>query len=156
MHRVKDNLIAAALLAVAAGCAAPPPAPTAAPAAVLPQPPPAAPPQAPDPGPVYRNPRIGVIYLRAHEDEEGRLLGPQAMYQITDPGGWNVDALDGGNSPAPSAASPLADPVRAAGITITGLMDRGDRARAEGIAAAQGPGRVAVFDEQAGWLILGI
>ena len=42
--------------------------------------------------PIYRNPKIGVVYLRAHQDEQGRLLGPQVMYQVTEPGGWNVDA----------------------------------------------------------------
>ncbi len=150
------TFLAAGLIALSGGCASPPagkpvaPAPAAAPPCPITVPPP------PDPGPVYRNPRIGVVYLRAHEDAEGRLLGPQAMYQVTDPGGWNVDALDGSGSPVPTPPSPLADPTRAAGVTITGLMDRGDRARADAMAAAEGPGRVAVFDDQAGWLILGI
>lgn len=61
-----------------------------------------------DPAPpqVYREPTIGVVYLRAHEDAQGRLLGPQVMYQIVDPGGWNVGALDPGPS---AAAAPRAD-----------------------------------------------
>lgn len=43
---------------------------------------------------VYRPPKIARIYLRAHEDANGRLVGPQVIYQIIEPGGWNVGALD--------------------------------------------------------------
>jgi hypothetical protein len=112
------------------------------------------------PQPIYRNPTIGVIYLRAHQDEQGRLLGPQVMYEVTDPGGWNVDAVDQGKGYIPAANrempadSPLLDADQAAHITITGLMDPADKGKAAEIASREGAGRVAVFDEQAGWLIL--
>jgi len=81
-------------------------------------PPPAAPPPALAAStPVYRNPTIGVVYLRAHQDVEGRLLGPQVMYQVVDPGGWNLEALDGGHGsvlpsnrePSPENGSPSGD-----------------------------------------------
>jgi hypothetical protein len=118
--------------------------------------------------PIYRNPKIGVVYLRAHQDEQGRLLGPQVMYQVTEPGGWNVDAagrevpaLPASNAEEPEtspqplpADSPLMDPGQAARIIITGLMDPGDKAQAEAMARRAGEGRVAFFDDQAGWLLL--
>ena len=75
--------------------------PAAAPLAAAP---PAAAPASP---PVYRNPTIGMVYLRAHQDVEGRLLGPQVMYQVVDSGGWNLEALDGGHgSVLPSNREP--------------------------------------------------
>jgi hypothetical protein len=127
---------------------------------------------------VYRNPKIGVVYLRAHQDTEGRLLGPQIMYQVTEPGGWNVEAADQGNGYVPavnleapaSLASPdlvparPADPIPAnvplldadalAHISITGLMKPEDKAQAEAMARHLGGGYLAVYDDQAGWLIM--
>jgi hypothetical protein len=132
----------------------------------------------PAPESVYRNPKIGVVYLRAHQDAEGRLLGPQVMYQMTDPGGWNVEAADQGNGyipPAdleiptalaspylvPAAAAPplpanvpLLDPDAAARITITGLMKPEDKAQAEAMARQMGGSCLAVYDDQAGWLLM--
>ncbi len=132
----------------------------------------------PVPEAVYRNPKIGLVYLRAHQDVEGRLLGPQVMYQIVDPGGWNTEAVEQGrgyiptvNQEAPpgpgwSAAvparivppladsSPLHDPAAAADIVITGLMRPEDKPEAEELAQKQGPGTRAQYDEQAGWLLL--
>jgi hypothetical protein len=150
------------LLGVLAGCAAPrvgvAQAGSAAASACATSPPPLLltdPPQ-----PIYRNPKIGVIYLRAHQDEQGRLLGPQVMYEVTDPGGWNVDAVEQGRGYIPAVNqemppdSPLIDADQAAHITITGLMDPADKAQAGEIARREGEGRAAVFDEQAGWLIL--
>lgn len=128
--------------------------------------------------PLYRNPRIGVVYLGAHQDAAGRLLGPQVMYQVIDPGGWNLSAIEQGNAYIPAAnidgaanaAGPLLIPMRdapedpattplldakaAAGITITGLMNAGDRAEAEAMAKRAGGALVAVFDRQAGWLLV--
>jgi hypothetical protein len=63
--------------------------------------------------PIYHPPKIGVIYLRAHEDAAGRLLGPQVMYQIVEPGGWNLEALER-TSPPPNFA---AQPVRTSSAT---------------------------------------
>jgi hypothetical protein len=83
------------------------------------------------------------------------------MYEVTDPGGWNVDAVEQGKGYIPAAnqetptVSPLIDADQAAHITITGLMDPADKARAEEIARREGEGRVAVFDAEAGWLIVG-
>jgi hypothetical protein len=116
---------------------------------------------------IYRNPKIGVVYLRAHQDSEGRLLGPQIMYQVVDPGGWNIQALEGGNGYLPAANThvpaiqmpsvpedePLQDPDAARSITITGLMSQGDRSEAEEMAAKAG-GCAAVYDKQAGWLLI--
>lgn len=114
--------------------------------------------------PVYRTPRIGVVRLRAHEDLQGRLLGPQVMYQVVDPGGWNLDALEEGRglAPAPVTSQPalgselrLIDPDVAARTVITGLMRPEDRAAAEKMAERSAGGQTrAVFDEQAGWLLV--
>jgi hypothetical protein len=127
---------------------------------------------------VYHNPKIGVIYLRAHEDADGRLFGPQLVYQITDPGGWNVNSLDqsGAYIPAPNLEvpadatspslaparpappippdTPMLDPAKSDKIVITGLMRKEDQAQAEAMARRDGEGRVAVFDSEAGWLLM--
>ena len=172
----------AAVLLAAAGCASQRPAvrPTE-PSSPSPLPAPSAPSPrllAPPPEPVYRNPKIGIVYLRAHLDAQGRLLGPQVMYQITDPGGWNLDALDGGRGFIPAANleaapnigspyviparevpllptdSPLLDPAIAGQVTITGLMAPEDRERAEALARRDGGAGMAVFDQEAGWLVI--
>ncbi len=175
---LRAGWVAAGLGAFAAGCqgpAAPPPPATVIAAPVAPPLPPAGPPA---PISVYRNPRIGVIYLRAHQDAEGRLLGPQIMYQVIDPGGWNLDALETERAlippanqepparvgwplqvaarPAPTLRpdDPLLDPAAAARILITGWMRPDERPAAEAAARTRGPGASAVFDAAAGWLIL--
>ena len=128
--------------------------------------------------PIYRNPKIAAVILRSHQDAEGRLFGPQVMYQVTDPGGWNLEAVEEGRgfipalnaeigpgtvstniAPARDAPplprdAPLLDPDRAARITITGLMAEGDRPRAEALASNAGEGTAAVFDRSAGWLLI--
>jgi hypothetical protein len=130
------------------------------------------------PLPIYRNPTIAAVILRAHQDPEGRLFGPQVMYQVTDPGGWNLDAVEEGRgyipdanaAPSPVAPpadfppareappvprdAPLLDPDRAARISITGLMGEEDRPRAEALARQAGGGTAAVFDPSAGWLLV--
>ena len=130
------------------------------------------------PEPVYRNPKIGIVYLRPYEDTKGRLFGPQIMYQVTDPGGWNLEAVQQGNgyipavnaeippgSPSPYAArarelkppppeKPLLDPAAAAHIVMTGLMRPEDRGQAEAMARQAGAGFSAIYDSEAGWLIL--
>jgi len=130
------------------------------------------------PQPIYRNPTIASVILRSHQDAEGRLFGPQVMYQITDPGGWNLDAVEEGRgyipdanaAPSPVAPpadfppareappvprdAPLLDPDRAARISITGLMGEEDRPRAEALARQAGGGTAAVFDPSAGWLLV--
>jgi len=111
---------------------------------VAPEPAPA-PPAPETPAAVYRNPRIGKVLLRAHQDAEGRLLGPQVMYQVVEPGGWNLEALD-------APAAPVGQP--AGGIVLTGRMDPGERAAAAAQAAQRGAGWTALFDPQAGWLLL--
>jgi hypothetical protein len=127
---------------------------------------------------IYRNPKIGMVYLRAHQDANGRLLGPQVMYQIVDPGSWNIDAIEEGhgyipavnlelspNQGSPSivpakgipplaSSSPLLDPVAAAEIIITGLTRLDDKPEADRLAHQQELGSTAVYDEQAGWLLL--
>jgi len=86
------------------GCASAPRTVALPPPPIVLTPVPTLPPEAEQgPGAVYHNPRIGKIYLRAHEDANGRLLGPQVIYQIVEPGGWNVAALDQGE---PRAADP--------------------------------------------------
>ena len=116
--------------------------------------------------------------LRAYQDAEGRLFGPQVMYEVTDPGGWNLEALENGTGFVPAANlgvppsvepagtapareapplprdAPLLDPDRAARITITGLMREEDRPRAETLARQAGEGTAAVFDPSAGWLLI--
>jgi len=98
------NCLLLSVLAVlfSGGCAGPRPV-VLAPVAVAPMPPPSVLPPAAERLPVYRNPQIGKIYLRAHEDASGRLVGPQVIYQIVEPGGWNVAALDHGE---PRAVDP--------------------------------------------------
>jgi hypothetical protein len=99
------SVFACSALAVAsvAGCAsAPSSAQLPVPVVLAPAPAPAA--ETPQgPTAIYRNPRIGKVYLRAHEDASGRLLGPQVVYQVIEPGGWNVSALEQGE---PRAADP--------------------------------------------------
>src|SRR5665213_1251191 len=91
------------------------------PAAPAPEPPVATGPATPiAPEPVYRNPKIAMVYLRAHQDAEGRLFGPQIMYQVTDPGSWNVAAVEQGKSyiaaanleVPPNVGSPYVVPAR--------------------------------------------
>lgn len=127
---------------------------------------------------IYRNPKIGAVHLRAYQGEDGRLYGPQIVYQITEPGGWNVEALDqdgayipaanldlpaSANSPnilparaAPPlpADAPMLDPAKSAQIVITGLMRKSDLAQAEAMAREEGGGLVPVFDSEAGWLLM--
>jgi hypothetical protein len=155
--RLPAAAVLAALPWLAAGCRAPPappalpPAPRAAEAQAPAHPVPEAP-------PLYRPPRIGEVLLRAHVDVEGRLLGPQVMYEVVDPGGWNLGALDAVPAPgAEAAAAPpdpaLLDPDAAAGIVLTGLMRPEDGPAAEALAARQGPDWRAAYDAQAGWLL---
>jgi len=156
----------------------PPVAAVAPPVPASPSIPPEPPSLAPPSEPVYLNPKIGIVHLRAHQDADGRLLGPQIMYQVTDPGGWNVEAVERGEGyiPAvnievpPNAGSPYVVPARAAGsapldsplvdpdaaadIVITGLMSPEEKPQAEAMAREAGGGRIAVFDPQAGWLLL--
>ena len=130
------------------------------------------------PQPIYRNPKIAAVILRSHQDAEGRLFGPQVMYQVTDPGGWNLEAVEEGRGfiPDSNAAvqpgavpadsplareapqmprdAPLLDPDLAARIAITGLMVEEDRPRAEALARQAGVGMAAVFDPSAGWLLV--
>jgi len=113
------------------------------------------------------------VTLRAYQDADGRLFGPQVMYQVTDPGGWNLEALENGTGFVPAANlgvpptvapareapplprdAPLLDPDRAARITITGLMREEDRPRADALARQAGEGTASVFDPSAGWLLI--
>ncbi len=101
---LRTMVVGAAAMVVLGGCAssrpvvlAPLPAPVALPPTALPVA------GEGERAPVYRNPKIGKIYLRAHEDANGRLVGPQVIYQIVEPGGWNVTALEQGE---PRAADP--------------------------------------------------
>lgn len=91
------NIGAALLFAlVTGGCASVRPHAPAAAGVSLAAPASAPAPPSPD-GPaqlLYRPPKIARIYLRAHEDANGRLVGPQVIYQIIEPGGWNLDALE--------------------------------------------------------------
>ena len=122
---------------------------------------------------VYRNPTIGVVQLRSYQDADGRLFGPQVMYQIVEPGGWNVEAAESKSSlgakneiPSPTPASPplkaenssapdrpLLDPAQADYIVLTGLMRDSDRPQAEEMARNSGD-RSAIFDRDAGWFLL--
>ncbi|MDP3072645.1 MAG: hypothetical protein Q8N18_20290 [Opitutaceae bacterium] len=148
--------------------AEPPPVPALAPSA------PARPTSAPPAeAAVYRNPKIGVVQLRSYQDADGRLFGPQVMYQIVEPGGWNVEAAESKSSlgtkseiPAPTLSTPslmaenasvsdrpLLDPDQADDIVLTGLMHESDRPQAEVMARTTGD-RSAIFDRDAGWFLL--
>ena len=146
----------------------PPPVPTLAPS--VPARPTSVPPVE---ATVYRNPTIGVVQLRSYQDADGRLFGPQIMYQIVEPGGWNVDAVEskssrGAKNEIPSrnpstpslmaenlsvADRPLLDPAKADDIVLTGLMRESDRPQAEAMARNTGD-RSALFDRDAGWFLL--
>jgi hypothetical protein len=155
----------------------PPPAAPGAPMVLEPAPP-ARPAAAIAPEPVYRNPKIAMVYLRAHQDAQGRLFGPQIMYQVTDPGSWNVDAVEQGRGyisavnleVPPSVGSPYVVPARevpplppesplldlavAAKTTLTGLGHPEDKPQAEALARQAGGGCTAVYDDQVGWLLV--
>jgi hypothetical protein len=145
---------------------------------VLEAPPPARPIPAIAPEPVYRNPKIAMVYLRAYQDAQGRLFGPQTMYQVTDPGSWNVDAVEQGKGyisavnlevppsvgspyvvparevPSLPPESPLLDPAAVAKITLTGLGRPEDKPQAEALARQAGGGCTAIYDDQVGWLLV--
>jgi hypothetical protein len=125
--------------------------------------------------PVYRNPTIAVVTLRSHIDEQGRLLGPQVMYQITDPGGWNIDSIeqDGTKMPlvgdvlslaalkqSPNNPStklePLLDISQRSKVIITGLMDPRERSKAEAFRRETKSDSDLIYDPSAGWLLLPI
>ncbi len=85
------------------------------------------------------------------------------MYQVVDPGGWNLDALEQGrgaatspvgSQPVSGSESRLIDPDVAARAVITGLMRPEDRAAAEDMSERSRDETRAVFDEQAGWLLI--
>jgi hypothetical protein len=119
-----------------------------------------------------------MVYLRAHQDAAGRLFGPQIMYQVTDPGSWNVEAVEQGKSyiaaanlevppsvgspyvgparevPALPPDSPLLDPAAVAKTIITGLGRPDEKPQAEALARQAGDASVAVYDDQVGWLLV--
>ena len=152
MHPLfRPELIGLGLSFAAASCASVPPRATlsapAHPAPTLAAPAPFAPVSAP--AAVYRNPRIGQVQLRAHLDAAGRLLGPQVMYQVVEPGGWNVDAVENGpDEIVPARAAPAEAGPK---IEVTGLMREDERPLAE---ARAREGQAAVFDAEAGWLLV--
>jgi hypothetical protein len=83
------------------------------------------------------------------------------MYQVTEPGGWNLEAIDQGRAYIPSVNSEAPDMgrrdspesgVAARGCTITGLMTPADKDKAETM--ARKTGGTAFFDDQAGWVVL--
>jgi hypothetical protein len=176
----------AAVACLWAGCPSPPPVrPRLAPPPEMLGPPPAPEfPPAPAPvapaaaEPVYRNPKIAMVTLRAYQDAAGRLFGPQVMYQVTDPGAWNVEAVEQGKSyiaaanlevppevgspyvvparevsPAPPD-SPLLDLGVATKTVITGLGRPEDKPRADQLARQAGGEARAVYDDQLGWLLV--
>jgi hypothetical protein len=168
------------------GCAAPAPVPARpGPPPEIPGPPPGpelppaaapAPPAAAEP--VYRNPKIAMVTLRAYQDAAGRLFGPQVMYQVTDPGSWNVEAVEQGKSyiaaanrevppqvgppdvvPAREVSpalpdSPLLDLGVATKTIITGLGHPEDKPQADLLARQAGGASTAVYDDQLGWLLV--
>jgi len=95
------------------------------------------------------------------------------MYQIVEPGGWNVEAAESKSSlgakneiPVPTLSTsslvaenssvsdrPLLDPAQADDIVLTGLMRESDRPQAEAMARNTG-NRSAIFDRDAGWFLL--
>ena len=178
--------LAGAVACLWIGCAAPAPRhPRPGPPPEIPGPPPApelppaaAPPPPAAAEPVYRNPKIAMITLRAYQDAQGRLFGPQVMYQVTDPGAWNVEAVEQGKSyiaaanlevppqvgspyvvparevsPGPPE-SPLLDVAVAAKTIITGLTRPEDKPQADLLARQAGGAPAAVFDDQLGWLLI--
>jgi hypothetical protein len=100
------------------------------------------------------------------------------MYQVTDPGSWNVEAVEQGKGyiaaanlevppnvgspyvvpareiPPVPPDSPLLDPPVAAKTRITGLGRPEDKPRAESLARQAGDGCTAVYDDQLGWLLV--
>lgn len=128
--------------------------------------------------PIYNNPRIAKVFLAPHIDKNGRLYGPQTMYQVADEGGWNLAALEPGASgyipaanvetpanignpiaaparvspPLPSESKHLIDHIDPENVVITGLLAQSDQAQASTMASDKG--LMAVWDEQLGWLLI--
>ena len=103
------------------------------------------------------------------------MLGPQVMYQITDPGGWNIDSIeqDGTKMPlfgdvlslaalkqSPNNPStklePLLDISQRSKVIITGLMDPMERSKAEAFRRETKSDSDLIYDPSAGWLLLPI
>ena len=59
--------------------------------------------------------RIGLKNFGAYQDAAGRLFGPQVMYQIAEPGGWNLDAVEDGR---PLADASFETPERSLAIAL--------------------------------------
>jgi hypothetical protein len=118
--------------------------------------------------PVYRNPTIAVVELRSHIDEQGRLLGPQLMYQVTDPGGWNLEVVDkqGGriiNSSAIKASQQQASNEgietilpknMLSAVIFTGCMQYDEKPQADIFRLAHDPTFSLIYDPKAGWLLI--
>jgi len=116
---------------------------------------------------VYRNPTIAVVELRSHIDEQGRLLGPQLMYQVIDPGGWNLDQVDkqGGrlrDSLRPSYKNPQIatdlEPILPENILkeviFTGIMQYSEKSLADAIRLSHNATFGLLYDTKAGWLLI--
>jgi hypothetical protein len=116
---------------------------------------------------VYRNPTIEVVTLRSHIDELGRLLGPQIMYQITDPGGWNLDAIEQSGAVISTSRAQqnklntldsnqlqLIDAGHIEQVVITGYMDPKDRDKAEILRGSTHADFGIIYDAETGWLLL--
>jgi len=117
--------------------------------------------------PIYRNPTIAVVELRSHIDEQGRLLGPQLMYQVIDPGGWNLDQVDkqGGrlremlvpSNPSPQKAADLG-PILSQNILkeviFTGIMQYSEKSLADAIRLSHNATFGLLYDTKAGWLLI--
>lgn len=132
----------------------------------------------PNSRPLYNNPKIAKVILAPHIDKDGRMYGPQEMYQVAEEGGWNIDALEPGASgyipsvnievpanignpvvaPArrapdlPAGSRHLAEEIDLSRVDVTGLFNESDRAQAEAMASAKGLN--AEWDEELGWILV--
>jgi len=117
--------------------------------------------------PVYRNPTVAVVELRSHIDEQGRLLGPQLMYQIVDPGGWNIDQVDKyGGRLGDETKSMNQNPLKSTEleailpqnklneVIFTEVMQYSDKPQAELIRLRNQPSFSLIYDSKAGWLLI--
>ncbi len=133
---------------------------------------------APNQQPIYRSPTVAKIILAPYKGKDGKLYGPREVYQVSDEGGWNPEALEPGASsyipavnietpgnvgnrivaparkspPLPTESQHLIDHIDPNQVIITGLIDKGQQSAADSMAEEKR--MQAVWDDQLGYILI--